>query len=198
MENISITVNRCLEYDVCVVGGGLGGASAAIAAARKGASVALIEETGILGGQGTMGIVTPISATHTRNGVSFGGLTKELTDKVISLSQKYCSFDQDQNEIWNNASPHILKYVLVNEAEKCGVDIKFHTALVSAEASFGSINSIIVHNRNGFDRISAKMFVDASGDAMLTYLSGAEYVKGSEDGVFDVLKQTGFDTINNF
>ncbi len=52
------------EADIVVVGGGPGGHSAAVAAARKGANVVLVERYGHLGGMATGGLVQPHSALH--------------------------------------------------------------------------------------------------------------------------------------
>ena len=45
------------SYDVCVVGGGVAGVAAALAAAREGASVVLLEKLAALGGLGTVGLI---------------------------------------------------------------------------------------------------------------------------------------------
>ena len=58
---------------MAIIGGGLAGGAAAIAASRCGAKATLIEQSGVLGGQATLGIVTPLSATGSVSGESFGG-----------------------------------------------------------------------------------------------------------------------------
>ena len=190
---VNYIVERSEKYDVCVVGGGVAGCCAAIASARMGAKTVLIESSGVLGGQGTLGIVTPISATNARNGVSFGGLVKEITDEVISMSKKYCTCDQNGADVWDIASPHIVKYVLLDKVQDAGADIMFHTSFLSSTTENDRIESIIVHDVNGLKQIFAKNFIDSTGDALLVCESGAEFVKGSEEDSYDSLRVTGFD-----
>jgi len=78
------------QYDVCVVGGGLAGCAAAIAAAESGASTVLIEESGILGGQATLGLVTPLSAVRSNSREAFGGLCRSISEEISRVTQKYC------------------------------------------------------------------------------------------------------------
>ena len=74
------------KHDVVVVGGGLGGVAAGLAAARRGLSVALVEKGPYLGGLATMGLIAiylPICDGYGRQVV--GGLAEEL----LHLSIKY-------------------------------------------------------------------------------------------------------------
>ena len=191
-NTVNYTINRFEEYDVCILGGGVSGCCAAISAARGGAKTLLVEASGVLGGQGTLGIVTPISSITAKNGVSFGGLVEEITEEVISLSKKYCTCDEKEGDVWSISAPHIFKYVLLDKVQNAGADIMFHTSFLSSQTSKNTIESIIVHDVNGLKRIAAKNFIDATGDALLVCESGAEYVKGSEEDSFDSLKSTGY------
>ena len=79
------------EYDVAVCGGGFGGISAAIAAARGGKRVILFEKAYVLGGLGTAGIVTiylPLCDGMGRQ-VSFG-----IAEELLRLSVKYGCEDE--------------------------------------------------------------------------------------------------------
>lgn len=190
MEKITLDVERTLDCDVCVIGGGVGGTAAAIASARNGANTVLVESSGCLGGQATLGLVTPLDSRSDRDGKPFGGILTEIVDNVISYTQKYCSCG-DKGPVWFAASPHILKYVLLDKADEAGVNIRFHTSLLAADTDSGKITSVTVSDKSGLMKINAKAFIDASGDADLTCLSGAEYVKGSEPGVFEALVKTG-------
>ena len=82
-----------LEYDTVVIGGGVAGSAAAIAGARAGAKTLLIEAEGALGGQATIGLVTPLSSVRSRKGVPFGGILEELRQMTYALTEKYVSQD---------------------------------------------------------------------------------------------------------
>ena len=71
------------EYETAIVGGGLAGCAAAISSARLGSKTVLIEQSGVLGGQATLGIVTPMGAvttnkTDTEDEKFFGGICREI------------------------------------------------------------------------------------------------------------------------
>ena len=71
MENnltYSAKLNCLGKYDVVVVGGGPAGVCAAVAAARNGAKVALVEKTAMLGGRATSGLVGPFMTCYNREG----------------------------------------------------------------------------------------------------------------------------------
>lgn len=190
MNNIVLNINKTVKYDTVVVGGGLAGCGAAIASARNGAKTLLVESGGVLGGQATLGLVTPLDARFTTSGKSFGGIMEEISEETIKLTKEYCSCGAD-GEVFDIASPHILKYVLVDKLNESGADVYFHTTLLSVESQETVIKSVILSGKSGLIKVEAKSFIDATGDADLVYLSGAEYTLGSESGVFEQLSESG-------
>ena len=195
MKTFTKIIERNLSADVLVVGGGVGGCAAAIAAARKGVKVILSEETGCLGGQAGFGLVTPVGSIATMSGKSFGGLVEEIWENVKEETAKYCVHNP-QHEDSFIASPHIVKYVLLKLATEAGVDVRFHTTLIDAISENGKVTEAIFADRNGFLAVNAKMFIDGTGDGNLIDLSGAEFVIGSEADAYDSLKDTGLDKVH--
>ncbi len=190
MNNVVLNINKEIFCDTVVIGGGLAGCSAAIAASRNGCKTVLIESSGVLGGQATLGLVTPLDAVTTVSGKRFGGLVDEICDETINLSKEYCSCGA-KGKISDIASPHILKYVLIDLLDKAGVEIRFHSTLISVETENNEIKSCVACDKSGLTKIVAKTFIDASGDADLVALSGAEYALGSAAGDFDALVESG-------
>lgn len=85
VKEYTFSAKASLKYnaEVIVIGGGLAGCAAAIAAARNGADTMLVEETDMVGGLATLGYVGPLDATTKRNGESFGGLAEEIAQMQI-------------------------------------------------------------------------------------------------------------------
>jgi len=185
---------REISCDTLVVGGGLAGTSAAIESARSGADTILIEAGGTLGGQAGIGLVTPLDSRTSKNGVRFGGLLDEICDTTAKLTEKYvCCGDKGAYTV----SPHILKYVLLKKASDAGVRLHFHTVLCEAHTDNGRIAYAVFKDKTGYLKVTAKSFIDATGDADLVYLSGDDHVLGSEADVFDVLTDCGLDKLHS-
>lgn len=170
-------------YDVAVVGGGVSGCHAALAAARLGAKVLLIEACGSLGGALVNMGVGPMMSFHNRAGRQLiCGTPQEMVDRLIARhgspghildSTGYCStvtpFDAE-----------ILKVVLDGMLAESGVDVLFHTRLVEAVCPADTVDSLVVHNRGGLQRVRASVYVDATGDAELAHLCGVPFTLGRE------------------
>ena len=73
-----------LSTDVLVVGGGPAGVCAAIAAARNGAKVLVVEQSGMLGGMATQGLVGPFMTCYDKAGekMIIRGLFEEIVDRL--------------------------------------------------------------------------------------------------------------------
>lgn len=194
MDKITFDLSREISCDVLVAGGGVGGCAAALAAARGGAKTVLIENGGTLGGQAGIGLVTPLDAVSTRkNNISFGGIIKELCADIAEAGEKYCFNDDPEKRHNSLYSPHITKYILLKKLVEAGVEVRFHTTLADVNTEGSLVTSAVVLDKSGFLKINADSFIDGTGDADMVVMSGADYVKGSEPGVFAALSENGMD-----
>lgn len=173
-------------YDVIVVGGGVSGSHAAIAAAKTGAKTLLIEQFGFLGGSLTAMGVGPMMTFHNKSGrqLVFGS-PNEMVNRLIEKgaspghildSTGYCStvtpFDAE-----------MLKVTLEDMVVEAGAKILYHTRLIDIAQEDNKIKSVFIHNKGGIQEIPAKIFVDASGDSEMVKLSGVPFTEGRpEDG----------------
>lgn len=191
-ERISTEVkNSC---DVLVAGGGFAGISAALAAARNGADVLLLEREYILGGLGTAGLVTiylPL-CDGMGNQVSFG-----IAEELFMLSIKHGAEDRypsawldggtKEDRIKQRFEVQFNAHLFAMAAEKLlldnGVRILYGTSAVAVNKDGSKIDAVIVENKSGRYGIEVKKsVVDCTGDADICKLSGAKtalYSKGN-------------------
>lgn len=180
-------VNVRYSADVVVVGGGVAGCAAAIAAGRQGKSVLLIEMSGCLGGLATNGHVSPFDATHSRSGKPFGGIAQEILDEMNDAQLKYGV----PNGTMKREAPHLLKWVLLKMVVDAGVNVLFHADLVDVVTENDEIQNLIIHTKSGFEGIEGKTYVDATGDGDVFFGAGEEYYMGSEADSGKMLQETG-------
>lgn len=185
-------INTFYDTDVAVIGGGVAGTAAAIAAARNGSKVMLIEQNGCLGGLATLGHVSPFDATKDRAGKSFGGIAQEILNNMDKAQQDYGVPDSPIKR----EGPHLLKWVMLKMAVESGVEVLFHAGLIDVEVENDTIQHIIISTKSGLRGVRAKNFIDATGDADLVYLTGEEFIIGSEESAEEGLKKAGFDRMH--
>ncbi len=180
------------ETEIVVAGAGMAGCGAAIAAARKGVKVLLIENGGCLGGMATAGLVTPLAADRSTNGEDFGGIIAEVRDEIQAEARKYL-----YGSAWMNSAPHIIKNVLLEKVLGSGAEILFHTQIIDLEKDRANcISRLITASKSGILGIKAKIFIDCTGDADLIKMSGEEYVTGSEPDVLRQMQGSGLDKVH--
>ena len=172
------------KYDVAVIGGGLSGVCAAIAAARQGCRVALIQDRSVLGGNSSSEVRVPIGGACDFNPwARETGILEEmhLEDRV-----------QNPRRIWLGDATSVWDTVMYNavRAEK-GIDLYLETAAENVEMAAGKTRKIkeLKCRQLGSETeltIEADMFVDASGDGVVAERAGAECRMGREGrGEFD-------------
>ena len=176
MENILInkSVPTIATADVVVVGGGLGGISAALGAVRAGAKVILLEENGFLGGVATAGMCCSVfNCMFSRDRrLMIGGNPIEIVDAL--------AVGAGLGNSWKDHKGHIIydvekaKLILAELLEKVGVHIRINTPLCDVLKNENRITHAIVCGRNGLEAIACKVLVDATGDCRAAALAGAE------------------------
>lgn len=162
------------KFDVLVVGGGTSGALAAIAAARQGASVAIIESMTVLGGTGTLQIGSYYWGTPWKS-----LLRQELGD-LIHL--KKSGGDGGLEKV--NYSGEHKKYALQELALRAGVKIYYQSIGCGVIVDGFKVKGVVVENMSGRQAFLADVVIDATGYASIAVAAGAKFVKGREtDGL---------------
>jgi hypothetical protein len=193
-------VRICHEADVVVVGGGPGGHSAAMAAARNGAKTVLLERYGHLGGMATGGIV--IQIPHMSDGgkepiiaglclewlerldVIGGTLRPRMEDlgssdgKLVSRWRRFMGNvinGRIEHTAW--VDPELLKCVLNDMVEEAGVRLFLHSWGTQAIVDNGKVRGVICESKSGRQAVLGEVIIDGTGDGDLLPSAGAEYDK---------------------
>ena len=165
---------------VLVVGGSPTGVAAAVAAARNGADVLLVERYGILGGQTTVGRVFTHGKRLFYDGSGrriVGGLNWEMIERALERGGAEPGWESDADWQWTGTwvDPEILKLVLLEMVEEAGVRLLLHSLAVGAIVEEGELRGVIVENKSGRQAILAQVTVDATGDGDVAALAGARF-----------------------
>ena len=178
LKNTKIAVDD--RWDVIVIGGGPGGCTAAISAAREGAKTLLIEAMGQLGGMGTAGMVPAWCPFSDGEKIIYRG----LAEKIFEASRKGVPHERKQKLNWVNINPEYLMQVYDQMVADSGAQVLFFSRVAAVEMSANdTIDAIIVANKSGLVAFKAKVFIDATGDGDVAAWAGASFKKGGEDGV---------------
>lgn len=175
---------KTYKAQVVVAGGGPVGVSAAIAAARNGADVLLIEQYGCLGGMSTVGGVAPWMTFHARDGKqTILGIGEEIVQKLVSLeaSPGHVTDTVGESGSITPFDAEALKVVLAHMVTEAGVRILYHTFIYGVEKTDSRILAIKAANKDGEVRIEGDWFIDGTGDADLAAFSGCRFEKGENN-----------------
>lgn len=165
-----------LTCDLCVVGGGMAGISAAIAAARHGAKVVLMHERSVLGGNASSEIRMWVCGAGPQNNES--GIIEEIV-----LENTY----RNPTKNWYIWSSILYDFVKREENITLLLDCPCMDA-VTEQGSFAYDRSTKLRSIKGYQTttqrfytVEASYFADCSGDSILAPLSGAWFMRGRED-----------------
>lgn len=160
--------------DVVVVGGGTAGAAAAISALENGGDTLIVERAGALGGSQTLAMVAPMMGLGI---VDYDFKTNMMIKEEI---RKYGEEIKDNlgGEGWFNSDS--LKYILQKMITDRNGDILYFADIVDVIMDNSSIKYIIVNTLSGLAAVEGKSFIDGTGNALLSKLTGVP-TKSGED-----------------
>ncbi|MBE6581548.1 MAG: FAD-dependent oxidoreductase [Ruminococcaceae bacterium] len=165
------------KYDAIVVGGGLTGVAAAVAAARGGLSVLLIERDGCLGGAMANGLVYPFMKywlkqedEKTRCYLS-RGMFSEMRERLAT----YAPTDNDQY-----FNTEFFKILLDDMTTEAGVSLLFHATVIETVSEGRCLKAVRVATKSGVLTIEGNYIIDASGDGDVMALSGCDFQLGRD------------------
>lgn len=160
------------ETEVLVCGGGLGGVSAALAAARTGAKTMLIERNSYVGGVATAGMCCSIFNCYFTSAGEPGttGIALEVADRLAAA--------EGYGSAWRRHKGHVIydlesaKLVLLELLLEAGVQVQFGTIVSEAVVAEGRLREVVTESKSGRERIAATVVVDSTGDADVAARAG--------------------------
>lgn len=161
------------EYDVVVYGGSASGVMAAIASAREGMKVVVLEPKLHIGGMVTGGL----SATDIGRRSVIGGYVREYY-KRIGKFYNYKSITKDS--IGWFPEPHVAEKIMNEMVSEAGVTVVYRQRLKEkggVKKKDGKITQIIMEDGTVY---SGKIFIDATYEGDLMAFAGVSYIVGRE------------------
>jgi hypothetical protein len=171
---------RRRRHDLVVVGAGPTGTVAALAAARQGLDVLLVEKLPFLGGTATAAMVAPWLAFHAEGRAVVGGIAQEIVDRLKAWGGTPGHLP-DPLGVCGSMTPfdtELLKLLLVEMTREAGVKIALHTLVTGIEQSADEIRTVRARDRSGDLCLEAPLWIDASGDAELAHAAGVPTESG--------------------
>lgn len=194
------------SVDVVVCGGGPAGCAAALAAARSGAAVMLVEYFGFPGGVPAAAGVNGIGVwNHDLDGrpliagipqemasrlyLRSGGSSKML-EKVFSPLPERPDYRKIFGGHWLDVNPEMVKIVLDEMLTEAGVRLMLQTQAVAPVLEGRTVTGIVVESKSGREAILAHCVVDATGDGDIAARAGADFRIGRPgDGLCQPMSQ---------
>ena len=155
--------------ELLVVGSGPGGLAAALAAARAGVQVTLVERFGCFGGNLTVVGVEGFAWYRHAQTVEADGIGREFEERAKAMGAAVPESQSLSYEI-DSEGFKLVADALVQEA---GIHPMLHRMFVAPIMDGGAITGIIVESKAGREAICAQRVIDATGDADVAYRAGA-------------------------
>ncbi|MCB1970357.1 MAG: FAD-dependent oxidoreductase [Geminicoccaceae bacterium] len=195
--------------DVVVVGGGPAGISAAVSAARNGASVTLLERYPYLGGLAAGGMVLVLDDMHNDLELSVKGIGLEIIERMQAMGLCVVPDERDMQpdirateEMWRKWSrwglfdfhthslPHPVVYSAAFDPDgfkraayamtgESGVKLRMHSWFSSSIVEDGKIKGVVVETKDGRQAIMGDVVIDTTGDLDVAASAGAQFQEGS-------------------
>ena len=170
--------------DILVIGGGTAGFGAALAAARAGARVRLIESTSKIGGVMSFCPGMPWGGGFPV-GRSIGGIFGELTALLTGMHPPAAAIRPSTLEnfgaelIYDHEAAVFVMFQLLEDA---GVEVHLNCIASAPVMSGNRIVAVECHDRHGAFTIEAAMIIDCSGDGDISAKAGVPFVVGDGRG----------------
>jgi FAD dependent oxidoreductase len=191
--------------DVVVVGAGPAGVSAAVAAARRGASVTLLERYPALGGLASGGMVLVLDDMINGDEISVTGIVDEYVQRLVKLGLAVYPPEEDRvssTEAWNrwgrwgtfdfhsHANPKPICYAVAFDPDgwkrvsndlvrESGVNLRLHSWFSRPIVDEGRMAGVVCETKAGPQAVLGDVVIDTTGDIDVASRAGAPYIHDS-------------------
>ena len=200
MAKIGDSITTTLETkvvdaaDVLVAGGGTAGCLAALAAARNGADVLLVERYGYLGGMMTAGNAgltmwmkfSGDAAQHEEDQRALGqkpadvqiagGITREVADRLIETGAGLGSASQAGSYVFTSSED--LKRLLFEMMREAGVRLRLHSWIADVLVEDGTVQGLALESKSGRQAVLGEQVIDTTGDGDVCARAGVPFHLG--------------------
>ena len=168
------------KCDVLVVGGGIAGWAAALAAARAGSKTILLERDEALGGLWSNGgVLILLSTGFMQDGKYFQttrGFTDELEKRLLAMGPHGITARKDDKRLWHpTADPEALKIALEEMLAEAGCEVLYRCHGIDVVQDGNALKGAVVETKEGRLAVLARQIVDATGDGDVLFQAGENY-----------------------
>ncbi|WP_063840081.1 FAD-dependent oxidoreductase [Paenibacillus sp. FSL R5-0912] len=176
--NLQVAAEIYEEADVVVIGGGPAGTAAAISAARCGQKVILLEQSGQLGGMGTLANVSIYMSVGNVTGI-YREMLEETTPEAVPGSHLISLHSRK-----DQYSPFAVRHYLNGKLHREKVKVFYHTVYVQPVMEGQRVRGVLARTREGLKAFMGGIVLDCSGDAAVARDAGVPMRYGREkDGL---------------
>ncbi len=193
MSSITLPITKTFDCDVLVLGGGCAGFSAAVCAARHGAKVILTDINGFLGGTATAGLVGPFMTSYDADGTTqlIRGFFDEFVKRMESeggavhpskmdFGNSYTAYRTAGHRNCSVFDSEAFKTAAEDICLESGVGLMYHMMFLTANVKDGAVTAAYFGTKDGIYKITAKNFIDCSGDADMAHACGVPMQSADE------------------
>lgn len=168
-------------WDCIVCGSGPAGLGAAMAAAKLGAKVLLLESAGQPGGTICAVPFMPVNRLRTEK-MPRSDVHEAFIRHMTALGSAACYPGPEDRINGDGICPHpeYAELAIYRMLEEAGVTLKLFSPVIDAETTDNCLQSVTVREKRGLVRYRAKIFVDATGDGDVAAAAGCRFMEGKD------------------
>ncbi len=168
------------KYDVLIIGAGIAGICASIAAAREGLNVMILEKERKPGGVITNSLVMPMMTFHSEKRQVINGIAQEIIDILVENKASVghitdpIGFVPTITPVVSENMANIFEKILNHE----NVEISYGVEILSVKRTDKTVISVLCNSDNTEAEYGASVFIDATGDGSFSIMAGNEFIEG--------------------